>query len=77
MKANDIDQSELARLIGCSKGYISQLFNEKKDHKLTKLIELSLCIGLLPRISFAKIPSYSLNQSKTSFDFDVSGMNGC
>jgi len=45
-------QSELAKELGVSKGYISQVLNGDYDHRISKFIELSLSIGKVPVLEF-------------------------
>lgn len=55
MKENNLNRKELAEKFGVSKGYISQILNGNADHRLSKIVELSVGIGLAPVISFKKI----------------------
>lgn len=41
-----------------SKGYIPQIFNGDFDHKLSKLIELSLASGKAPILHFVDLDEY-------------------
>ena len=43
--------------LGVSKGYVSQLMSMEYDHRLSKLVELSLAFGFTPEIDFKRIPS--------------------
>ena len=52
MERNKMNSTQLAKYLGCSKSYISQLLNGNFNHKLTKLVELSLAIGKAPIIEF-------------------------
>ena len=42
MEENNLNRTQLAKHLGVSKGYVSQLLNGDYDHKLSKLVELSL-----------------------------------
>ncbi|NCC99737.1 MAG: XRE family transcriptional regulator [Bacteroidia bacterium] len=55
MEANKLNRTQFAEKIGFSKGYISQILNGEADHRMSKIIELSLAIGLVPNVSFEKI----------------------
>lgn len=55
MEANDLNRSQLAKHLGVSKGYVSQLLNGDYDHKLSKLVELALSFGYVPSIEFRPI----------------------
>ena len=67
LKCKKISQAEFARILGCSRAYISQLYNQEWDHKISKLILLSIAIGKLPVITFKDIPSYYLNLQAPEF----------
>lgn len=48
LKENNMSKTEFAKQLGVSKGYVSQLLNGDFDHKISKLIELSIAIGKAP-----------------------------
>lgn len=52
MKNNNLSRTELAHKLGVSKGYVSQVLNGDFDHRLSKLVALSMAIGMVPQISF-------------------------
>ena len=52
MEDNDLNQNDLAHLLGHSKGYVSQVLNGDSDHRLSKLVSLSLAVGKAPYIYF-------------------------
>ena len=49
---NDLNRTQLAAALGYSKGYISQILNGNFDHRISKLVELALKIGMMPEIQF-------------------------
>lgn len=51
-------QTLLAKKIGKTKGYISQILNGNFDHKISKLAELSIAIGKAPIISYYDLEEY-------------------
>ncbi|MBT3251966.1 MAG: helix-turn-helix transcriptional regulator [Candidatus Marinimicrobia bacterium] len=55
MERKSLNRTELANELGCSKGYISQVLNGNFNHKLEKLVELSLAVGLAPKIEFTDL----------------------
>lgn len=55
LKENKMTQSDFAKEIGVSKGYISQILNGDFDHKLSKFIELSIAIKKAPMIHFESL----------------------
>lgn len=67
MIENRINRKELAEELNVSKGYISQILNGDFDHKISKLVELSLAVGYAPNIVFEKIEQY--------IEDDMNGIN--
>ena len=65
MKDKNMNKTQLAEYLGCTKGYVSQLLNGDFDHKLSKFIELSLAIGKIPEISFRDIDEFERAEKKT------------
>lgn len=65
MERTHKNSSQLAEYLGCSKGYISQLLNGNFDHKMSKLVELSLAIGKAPILEYKDISDYILENDKT------------
>lgn len=47
-----ISRNDLAKKLGVTKGYISQVLNGNCDHRLSKIVELSMAIGKVPTITF-------------------------
>ena len=52
---NNLNKTKFADKLGVSKSYLSQVLNGNFDHKLSKLIELSLAIDKVPMVKFEKI----------------------
>ena len=50
METNKKNRTQLAEHLGVTKGYVTQLLNGDYDHKLSKLVELSLKCGYVPKI---------------------------
>jgi transcriptional regulator with XRE-family HTH domain len=66
---NNWTRTELANHLGFTKGYLSQIMNGEFDHKLSKLIDLSLAVGLVPNLHLEEIETYVENY--------LSGYDGC
>lgn len=58
MKSTGKNRTQLAEHLGVSKGYVSQLLNGDYDHKLSKLVELSLAFGYIPKLNFIPFDEY-------------------
>lgn len=48
MDEKQINATQMAAYLGCTKGYVSQLLNGDFDHKISKLVELCLAIDKIP-----------------------------
>ncbi len=55
LKANKMKQNKFARKLGFSPSYINQILNGESDHKLSKIVELSLAVGKAPIVSFVPL----------------------
>lgn len=58
MEQHKLNRTQLASHLGVSKGYVSQLLNGDYDHKLSKLVELSLAFGYVPDMKFMPVEQY-------------------
>ena len=65
MERTHRNSTQLAKYLGCSKGYVSQLLNGNFDHKLSKLVELSLAIGKAPILEYKDVSDYVLENDTT------------
>jgi len=66
MERTHRNSSQLAEYLGCSKGYISQLLNGNFDHKISKLVKLSLAIGKVPVLEYKDVSDYILENDEAS-----------
>lgn len=64
LEENNMNRSELAQKLGVTKGYISQILNGDSDHRISKMVELSLAIGLIPDIRFRDMEEYLKTDEK-------------
>ena len=55
MESNNLNRTQLADKLGVTKGYISQILNGDFDHRISKLVQLAMVIGKVPRIDFIDI----------------------
>jgi transcriptional regulator with XRE-family HTH domain len=63
-------RSQLAEHLGVTKGYVSQILNGDFDHKLSKLIDLSLAVGVVPNIKFQEFNEYIVDYL-SGYDFCI------
>lgn len=66
MENNNMNRARLAEKLGVSKSYVTQLLSGDFDHRLSKLIELSLAIGYYPRFDFEPVESKVKAEQKKS-----------
>ena len=65
MEEKHFNQSALAKELGVSKGYISQIVNGNFNFSLTKLIELSLALGVAPKVNLDEsLRDYTADQER-------------
>ena len=67
MNDNGMNRTQLAEYLGVSKGYISQLLNGDYDHKISKLVDLSLKFGYVPKLEFEELKDYIREDSDRQF----------
>ena len=58
MTENGLNRTQLAQKLGVTKGYVTQVLNGDFDHRLSKLVELSLAVGLIPKMEFIPQTEY-------------------
>ena len=65
MKVNGLNRTQLAQKLGVTKGYVTQVLSGDFDHRLSKLVELSLAVGLIPKMEFVpKVDFFEENMPK-------------
>lgn len=52
---NNMDRKDFAKKLGVSKGYVSQILNGEYDHKISKLVRLSLAMDMAPELVLTKL----------------------
>lgn len=57
-KKNNLNKAQLADRLGVTKSYITQVLNGNFDHKVSKLVELSLAFGKVPVLQFMDIDKF-------------------
>jgi transcriptional regulator with XRE-family HTH domain len=61
MKRNRLTRTQLAKHLGVSKGYVSQILNGDFDHRISKLVKIALAIGLIPDLQYKDLAEYIQN----------------
>jgi transcriptional regulator with XRE-family HTH domain len=64
---------QLAKELGVSKGYVSQILNGTFDHKLSKVVELSFACNKMPLLYFVDIDEFVKNDLENKY-YDISPM---
>ncbi len=74
MQKNKLNQVGLAKKLGVSKGYISQILNGNANFSLKKLVELSLAIDKVPTIKYTVLAQRDKSEKSINrFNKRVSG----
>ena len=60
-----ITQTELAKELGVTKGYVSQILKGEFNYTLKKLIEISLAIGQVPKIEYISLSKIINDDAKS------------
>lgn len=58
MEENKLKKKDVALKLGVSKGYITQILKGSFDHKISKLVELSLAFGKAPIVNYRDLEQY-------------------
>ena len=58
MEKENINKTQLAEKLQCSKGYVSQILSGDYNFSIRKLVELSLAVDSAPIIDLEKIEHY-------------------
>ena len=69
MKENNLNRTKLAEKLNVTKGYITQVLNGDFDHRISKLVELSMAIGVVPQVSFESIDECIKEDEEKTFLF--------
>ncbi len=67
METHNLNRTQLAAHLGVSKGYVTQVLSGDFDHRLSKLIELSLAIGKVPVLQFKNLAEVLQKEKQTKF----------
>jgi transcriptional regulator with XRE-family HTH domain len=63
-RKKNLKDYELAKELGVSKGYVSQLLNVTFDHKISKVVELALACNSMPLLYFVDLDKYIEDDSR-------------
>ena len=67
MEREGINQTQLAERLGVTKGYISQVLKGEFNYTLKKFIDLSLAVGMVPRIDYKPVEEIIAKDKITFF----------
>lgn len=67
---NKLKDYQLAEKLKVSKGYVSQVLNGTFDHKISKVVDLSLACNAVPLLFFVDMETY-LSIDKNDMQFDL------
>ncbi|HEY4287569.1 MAG TPA: helix-turn-helix transcriptional regulator [Puia sp.] len=55
---HNLTRTQIAEKLGVTKGYVTQVLNGDFDHKISKLVDLSLAFGKVPILHFVDADQY-------------------
>ena len=58
MRQNNLNRSQLAKKLDVTKGYITQILKGDFNHKISKLVDLSLACNKVPVVHFVDLDKY-------------------
>jgi transcriptional regulator with XRE-family HTH domain len=64
LEAHKLTRTQFAEQLGVSKGYVSQVLNGEFNHRLSKLVELSLAIGRAPVVEFEDLTEVAEQEAR-------------
>lgn len=67
MEKEGINQAKLAKELGVTRGYVSQILKGEFNYTLKKLIDISLAIGQVARIEYTPVNKVIEEDSKTTY----------
>lgn len=70
MNKKNLNRTKLAKELNVTKGYITQIMNGDFDHKISKLVELSLACNTVPLVYFVNKDEYIKADSQDKF-YDI------
>lgn len=68
MEKHHLKKKDIADMLGVSKGYVTQILSGNFDHKISKLVDLSLSFGKAPKISYVDLEKYISEDAKARQD---------
>ena len=74
LEKNKLTRTQFADQLHVSKGYVSQILNGEFDHRLSKLIDLALAVGVVPNIKFQDAAEY-IDNYLNGYDFCINEDN--
>jgi len=63
-KENNLNKTQLAEKMGVTKGYVTQILNGDFDHRISKVVELSIMFGKVPFLNFMDVGKYKSEELK-------------
>jgi transcriptional regulator with XRE-family HTH domain len=64
MNKHNLKKKDIAEKLGVSKGYVTQILKGDFDHKISKLVDLSLAFGKAPKVTYMDLENYIKNDTE-------------
>lgn len=71
MDKHNLNKTRFAKKPGYTKGYVTQILQGNFNHRISKLVELSLAINKVPKLEFVDIEDYIREEDQGSESFFV------
>ena len=68
-----LTRTQIATKLGFTKGYVTQVLNGDFDHKISKLVDLSLAFGKVPVVHFVDLDQYIKDDANNNLHIYTEG----
>jgi len=70
---HNLTKTQIAEKLGVTKGYVTQVLNGDFDHKVSKLVDLSLAFGKVPVLHFVDAERYMQDDANNNLEIYQEG----
>ena len=71
MHKHNLNKTRFAKRLGFTKGYVTQILQGNFNHRISKLVELSLAINKVPKLEFVELEDYILEEDNSTESYFV------
>ncbi|MBS1601822.1 MAG: helix-turn-helix transcriptional regulator [Bacteroidetes bacterium] len=70
---HNLTKTQIAEKLGVTKGYVTQVLNGDFDHRVSKLVDLSLAFGKVPVVHFVDAERYMQDDANNNLEIYQEG----